>query len=400
MAIVRSFLFISLTLGILVPATTSAQFGKVFSLDENLEEVSGMVTDGRYVWMINDSGNDAELYEYEGSNFLGVYTLEAENIDWEAMAMDRMGNIYIGDIGNNNNNRNERSLYIIKKGDLNHQYGQITPEVISFEIARELPPPENNRDYDWESLIYHNGHFYTFSKNRREPFDGMCLLIDLGNLRDSTFNPTIVDSTDLGGLIRFNSWITDATLSADRRHLFLLSSDKVIAFLDFPESSFFEGYRVEFPLHHLSQKEGITAYNDSIMLITDEHTRNHGGRNMYTLNVQRELYAYELSRKYEVKLDNKQFDTTLTFTVNPIVRARLTYELLGENGTPVKSGILGEVQAGKEEQFSINTSELNVGRYILNVRIGRHPHGFFIAKPYNAATQGPLNQEEGQTEGN
>ncbi|KAB2809759.1 T9SS type A sorting domain-containing protein [Phaeocystidibacter luteus] len=375
MAIVRFFIFLNL-----ISACAFGQVIQTTPLTDSLEEVSGMVSKGDYIWMINDSGNEPFLYEYKGVHYQGAYYIEAQNRDWEAMTVDPVGNIYIGDIGNNANDRRERRIYRIRYADLDHSFDTIRPELREYYTPTAPPFAEGKRDYDWESLIWYAGQFHVFSKNRREPFDGNLVHFAASARFNQPDTFQIQDSTKLGAIVRELYWITDATLSEDRRHLFLLSSDKVIAYFDFPEDRFFEGYKVIMPLGSLSQHEAITAWNDTLLLIADEQTPL-GGRNLKVFDYSDELEDYEEERRKEVSLDTKRIDSTITITVEPIVTTKVVLEIYNDGGLLVKDILLGEAPADSVSTFTVNLKELPVGMYILNVLCGRVPHGFFAIRP-------------------
>lgn len=377
MATVRYFIFLSLC-----SFASVAQSNKAFELTDSLPEVSGMATDGAYVWFLNDSGNESLLFEYRGEEFLGAYPVAARNRDWEAMTIDREGNLYLCDIGNNRNDVPVRVIYKIEKRALDHSFKTLFPDTLSVYIPTQFPVSASHRDYDWESCVYHSGHLHTFSKNRREPFDGDIVHFQLNHLYNHNDTAVARDTANWGTLVRESFWITDATLSKDRRHLFLLTSNAVLAFLDFPEDRFFEGYRMTFPLGHLTQKEAITAWNDSTLLIADERHPLLGGGNVYTLYIQDEIDDYEAIRRAEVHLESKVIDSTLTLHIDPIVNTKVYATLYSDNGVIVKQIALGEAPANTATTFVVDVDDLPVGHYILNVTCGRIPHGFFLKKPH------------------
>src|SRR4051794_18469518 len=68
-------------------------------------ECSALVASRRHpgvFWSICDSGNPAELYALtrEGK-LLAKYTVDATNVDWEDLAADDDGHLYIAETGNN-----------------------------------------------------------------------------------------------------------------------------------------------------------------------------------------------------------------------------------------------------------------------------------------------------------
>lgn len=379
MAIARFSLFLSTLLSFGI----SAQVIRQFPLTDSLEEVSGMATDGEYIWMINDSGNEPLLFEYKGDVFAGAYPIVATNTDWEALTRDVEGNLYIADIGNNANTRYERTVYFIPRAAINHQYKPIEPTV--YPIYSPIAPPYRNNqlDYDWESMIWYGGKLHFFSKNRREPFDGTIIHYTSEEIYTEADTLQAVDSTNYGQLVREFFWITDATLSKNRRHLFLLSSDKIIAYLDFPGSRFFEGYQTTIPLGTITQKESITALNDTILLVADEKNlllNALGGQSIYVINIASELDDYLKKRKYEVQVEEKIIDSTLTLHLNPLVTGSLILEIFDENGKVIHAANYGELTANSDSVVEIDFSDFPVGMYIVNARIGRMPHGFFISK--------------------
>lgn len=71
-----------------------------------VREASGLVASRQYpgvFWTICDSENPPHLFAVDGAGrLLAEYKLDQTgNIDWESIAADSQGNLYIGDVGNN-----------------------------------------------------------------------------------------------------------------------------------------------------------------------------------------------------------------------------------------------------------------------------------------------------------
>lgn len=69
-------------------------------------EASGLVASRRYegvFWTICDSGNPRHLFAIDRTGqLLAEYALDTTvNLDWESIALDDQGNLYVGDVGNN-----------------------------------------------------------------------------------------------------------------------------------------------------------------------------------------------------------------------------------------------------------------------------------------------------------
>src|SRR5690606_40774500 len=74
-------------------------------------EISGVETvpGSALIWAIQDSGNKNEIYglSRNGSMKEIISVKGIVNTDWEDIAADNEGNLYIGDFGNNDNTRKD-----------------------------------------------------------------------------------------------------------------------------------------------------------------------------------------------------------------------------------------------------------------------------------------------------
>ena len=87
------------------------QIKTVYKLPKSLKEVSGITygRDTRILWMLEDSGNKNKIYGLDSKcKIVKEITISnTKNIDWEDLTKDNSGNLYIGDFGNNDNERKE-----------------------------------------------------------------------------------------------------------------------------------------------------------------------------------------------------------------------------------------------------------------------------------------------------
>lgn len=89
--------------------------------DQRISEISGMTLSRRHqnmLWVINDSGDDANLYAVTRSGTVAaVVTINnADNVDWEDLASFTFADqdyLLIADVGNNVVHRDVFSLYIL-----------------------------------------------------------------------------------------------------------------------------------------------------------------------------------------------------------------------------------------------------------------------------------------------
>ncbi len=125
-----------------------------------INENSGLVKawqDG-YYWTHNDSGGSPELYmiNSQGQLFDTLKIPDASNIDWEDLAKDNKGNIYIGDFGNNASRRKDLTIY--KRG-----YNKI--EKITFEYGDQDFSDTLKSVFDCEAFFWNNDSLYLFTKS-------------------------------------------------------------------------------------------------------------------------------------------------------------------------------------------------------------------------------------------
>ena len=146
-----------------------------------LREASGIASSkcqADVYWTHNDSGDDALLYAIDGTGAqLGVWRVTgAKNKDWEDIAAikDGAGKCYvlIGDIGNNELEKGELSIYRVAEPSVDDREGgsakgalrETAPaEVLNYEY------PDARRNA--ETLLVHptSGDIYVLSKSKKEP---------------------------------------------------------------------------------------------------------------------------------------------------------------------------------------------------------------------------------------
>lgn len=152
--------------------------------------------DGFY-WTHNDSGGSPELYmvNAEGLMFDTLDVPGAINVDWEDLAKDNKGNIYIGDFGNNSNKRNDLTIY------KRNYYGV---EKIKFKYADQTPADSSNLIFDCEAFFWNNDSLYLFTKswNKGKKLSKLYVLPDKAgeytvSPKDQTYLKTQVSGADI-----------------------------------------------------------------------------------------------------------------------------------------------------------------------------------------------------------
>lgn len=267
---------------------SSLKLQELFSLPVSINESSGLQSYGTsYIWTHNDGGNQPIIYQIDTTGKINKFITitNATNYDWEDLAKDQDGNLYIGDFGNNQNERKSFQIYKIPNPE-NLEKGRIKAEVIEYFYPDQnsFPPSPSQRNFDVEAMIVFNQHIYLFSKNNTEPFNGYTKLYKLP-ATPGKYKAELVDSLLLDTNNMLENVITGADISPDQKQIALLTYNKVILLSDFENDDFFNGDIIEIPLNALSQKEGITFKNNTEVFISDEKFKGLIGGKLFRLNL-------------------------------------------------------------------------------------------------------------------
>lgn len=243
---------------------------------DELKENSGLevLQGSELVWVINDSGNKDHLY---GINTRGEIEKEfnvkgGDNKDWEDIAADSMGNIFIADIGNNSFQRNELIIYKVPN-PIAETGEDLQAETIEFTY----PGFEKDQPVNAEAMVYYQGNLYIFSKNEHKSEDGITRVYAIPAVAGKhtatlvTELPTCDDATSCR--------ITAADISPDGKSIALLSYGKVWIGRNFLTPGTAPDLKV-LELDHLSQKEGLCFYDNNTLFLADERN-HHGGGALY-----------------------------------------------------------------------------------------------------------------------
>jgi len=266
-------------------AVNYGQLNYAGKLSSDLKEVSGteMIPHSDQFWMVNDSGNKPRVYvvNTKGKIEKSLY-INAKNRDWEDLTTDKEGNVYIGDFGNNANDRKHLKIYKLFANDLNHGKSIIPMKIeFSFPNQKKFPPKKKDKHFDVESFFHHNGFLYIFTKSRTKKDYGRTDLYKIpavAGKHKATFINTFNTCSDM------NCWVTSADISPDGKKVVLLSHDAIWQFTGFKDDDFFSGKMTKFDLGHTSQKEAICFKDNTTMYITDERAHGNGG-NLYVFTL-------------------------------------------------------------------------------------------------------------------
>jgi len=138
-----------------------------------LNESSGLIVLNDTLYSHNDSGGLPYLYRFSKSGLLydSVKVNNAKNIDWEDISTDKYGNMYVGDFGNNYNERRDLCIYKI---DTVKNVRKIN---FSYSNQTEFPPQKRkNKNFDCEAMLPFQNHLVLFSKAKTSKKEMLYLL--------------------------------------------------------------------------------------------------------------------------------------------------------------------------------------------------------------------------------
>lgn len=344
----------------------------VTAMPNVLSENSGLLRSpqGR-LWLHNDSGDSAKLYEMDTFGVVQrtVLVTGVQAIDWEDITQDPQGRVYVGDFGNNNNNRQNLAIYRLPSLD-SLTGNTTTAEAIRFYYPEQTAYPPTNAElkYDAEALIYYQDSLYIFTKDRTNPHQGYTWLYRVP--ADTGYHAAeLLDSfnTQQTNVI-FE--VTGAALSPNGQQLALLGATRLWLFSNFSNGRFFDGNVQVLNFSGISQKEALDFASNSLLYIGNESSPL-GAAELRALDLS--IYLHQSTPIHAVQ--------TMTLAPNPAqeqVQVQLALEqakavrlqLYSQEGRLVKTWLREQVAAGQQHwQFSLEG--LSVGVYYVHVWIGK-----------------------------
>jgi hypothetical protein len=157
------------------PATRPGyRIARIQSAD--IRESSGVIESRRHpgvLWTHNDSGNAPEIFAIDrDGKLLAKFEIEAPNVDWEDIAADDGGALYIADIGNNTRNRRNVQVYQVDEPELpdTGQRSVGRPSEGRVGLTRKLKPVATyelsypGEPFDAEAFFIAEEHGYIVEK--------------------------------------------------------------------------------------------------------------------------------------------------------------------------------------------------------------------------------------------
>jgi hypothetical protein len=189
--------------------------------DPRIKESSGVVASRRHadVWTHNDGGGPKKQVLYaidgKGDTRASFSVIDVTLHDWEDIAIDNAGHLFIGDIGNNDAKRDTLAVYEIDEPNPQTGTGSISPK-------REWKLKFPGAPFDCESLFVWKDQGYVVSK----VFDKARAQIFCFPLKETNRPLTL----ELVATTKIKSPVTGADISADGTLLGLVAKNGAYVF--------------------------------------------------------------------------------------------------------------------------------------------------------------------------
>ncbi len=259
---------------------------KIAKLPDHLKEISGLAFLNDTVLIAhNDGGNNATLYFLNllGVQIHSVLVENAKNKDWEDITIDAKGFIYIADIGNNGNNRENLCIYKINSLGILKKTSVIAEKIsIRYSEQKEFPPDVTNLHFDAEAIAFFNDSLYIFTKCRTEPFDGKSFCYTVST-KPETYK--LIKDFDL--YIGNEGWWKDCVTGAEIKNnkAYILTYNRILIYT-ITKGKF--KFSKNITLTTVSQYESIAINSKGVIYIADEKNKLLGGGYLYIVEEPKE----------------------------------------------------------------------------------------------------------------
>lgn len=172
---------------IILPDTEPVELRPYAKIDfPAVNEASGLVKSRIWedvFWTHNDSGDEARIFpiKKDGTvlkpewmrDYKGIQIPDAVNVDWECIATDDKGHLYIGDIGNNSNTRRDLMIYVIEEPYPTQTVVTNTKYRISYYYPDQKEIPAKKLNFDAEAMFWKDGKIYVLTKHRADTYTSL-----------------------------------------------------------------------------------------------------------------------------------------------------------------------------------------------------------------------------------
>ncbi len=241
-----------------------------------INESSGIVKSRTYenlYWTHNDSGDSARLFpvnrdgellkpEWMRGTFEGIAIGNAFNVDWEELAIDNHGNLYIGAFGNNGNARRDLGVYVLREPYPAASSSARALKLIPFEYPDQKSFPPEKRNFDREAFFWANGKLYFLTKHRSDTRTKLYRL-------DSEETKKVNTLTYLSSY-ETKKWVTAADATVDGSKIAVLTTEGAWVFEKTESSDDYLAGQAFHKKFKAKQCEAICWDDEETLIITNE----------------------------------------------------------------------------------------------------------------------------------
>lgn len=204
-------------------------------MSDKILEPSGLVRSRRHpgvFWTHGDSGCPRVIHAVSGDGALvrSVLVEGGSCIDWEDIAADDEGNLYIADIGNNANRRRDLAIHRLPEPDPNTASTARADRSYRFRYADQKAYPDPaQRNFDAEAIFWARGDLFLLTKHRGDHRTNLYRIPEEASEKEVELRP--IGSFHVGGEgLKFGGMVTGADATPDGRHLAVLTYHALFVF--------------------------------------------------------------------------------------------------------------------------------------------------------------------------
>ena len=191
-----------------------------------VSECSGIAKSNQFedvYWVHNDSAGGSDLYAINHSGkLLSIIPTSIPNTDWEDIATDKVGNLFIGDFGNFNNVRRNLAIHFLAEPDPSTNPNDLAYRSFPFVYPDQNEFPPKRRLFDCEALFWADGSLFLLTKSLGDTFTRLYRFADL--------NENTINTPQRIGIFDIGPQVTAADASPDGGRLAVLTTRSVWLF--------------------------------------------------------------------------------------------------------------------------------------------------------------------------
>lgn len=253
-----------------------------YTLSDSLTEISGLeILNDSTLVAINDGGDKAQVYllDFKGNILKTVKISNAKNVDWEDLARDKKY-LYIGDIGNNSNKRNDLVIYRVSIKELLSKKEVKAEKIeISYKEQKHFPPDKDELFYDAEAITVYKDTIYLFTKNRSKPSSGTTLVYKFPT-KPGKYKEKASHEIYIGKRGFWKDGITSVDVMGN--DFYMMTYNRIIV-QELKNGAFVPKEEIDFL--RLTQKESIVLLSKKEFFVADEYQMVLGGRKLYKVKM-------------------------------------------------------------------------------------------------------------------